>query len=144
MVNKNMARLQGSQKNRRDAPLMYLGRFINPQNRGIGPTSLDRRLNPGDRLRIYQVVASIQSVNVGGKDNLIAGFNFGTIIQKIIDGESRPSWYSYCRDILIPPLLFKLLMTRWFDSSCANLYQSLKPSCSSFAILYYVWYPKAF
>ena len=121
MINKNIGRLQGGHKNRRNAPVMHLGRFINPQNRGIGPTILDRRLNPGDRLRIYQVVASIHSVNVRCEDDFVARFKLSAIIQKVIYGDSGPSWYSYCLYNLVPPLLLRLSMTRWFNSYCTNL-----------------------
>jgi hypothetical protein len=56
-------------------------------------------------LRIYQIVAPVQSVNVGGKDNLVTGFNLSAIIQKVIYGDSRSSRYSYCLHCPIPPAL---------------------------------------
>jgi hypothetical protein len=38
------------------------------------------------------------------KDDFLAGFDLGAIVQQVIDGDCCPSCYSYCVHYLIPPL----------------------------------------
>jgi hypothetical protein len=64
--------------------------FIYPENRGIGTSQLDSRLNPRDSRFVNKIVPSIKPVNMRQQQNLLARLDFGAMIQQAIDGHGGP------------------------------------------------------
>jgi hypothetical protein len=75
--------------------VVHLGGLIDPQDRGIGTSSLKCRLNPRDRLRIDKIVSAVHSINVRRNDDFVPWLHRKTIVQKVVDRQSRASCDSY-------------------------------------------------